>query len=82
MSEKSIEGYDGKCPLCGSIDGTIVQGADGKYRNTCRVMGCPAFYLPCPRVGFDTADDCRNPFETEYIKSGARVSDYLGKEVE
>lgn len=67
--KKNLVGYDGKCPLCGSIDGTIIQGNDGKYRNMCRVMGCPAFYFPAPAVGFDTADDCRNPFETEEVQA-------------
>jgi hypothetical protein len=55
--ERTFAGYDGKCPVCGSGDGTIIQGADGKYRNLCRVMGCPLFYHPAPAVGFDTADD-------------------------
>lgn len=83
MSEKKPSpavGYDGKCPLCGSTDGTILQGADGRYRNMCRVMGCPAFYRPTPAVGFDSADDCRNPFESEYVKRGVRVSEYLNGE--
>lgn len=82
MNEKEktgAVGYDGKCPLCGSSDGTIIQGPDGKYRNLCRVMGCPGFYRPAPAVGFDKADDCRNPFETEYVKNGVRVSEYLGR---
>lgn len=77
--KKGAVGYDGECPLCGSCDGIIVQGTDGKYRNMCRVRGCPAFYTPAPAVGFDTADDCRNPFESEYLKKGVRVSEYLGK---
>lgn len=80
--EKGAVDYDGKCPLCGSSDGTIIRGADGKYRNMCRVMGCPAFYLPAPAVGFDSPDDCRNPFETEYVKKGVLVSEYLGKEAQ
>lgn len=41
-----MDGYDGKCPICGSTDGMIGKGHDGKFRNMCRVMGCPAFYIP------------------------------------
>lgn len=69
-NEKVFAGYDGKCPVCGSGDGTIIQGNDGRYRNMCRAMGCPLFYIPAPAVGFDTADDCRNPFDTDYLKAG------------
>lgn len=81
MSDKrmpEITGYDGVCPICGSRDGTIIFGQDGRYRNICRVMGCPAMYCPSPAVGFDSADDCRNPFETEYLKSGeVTVENYI-----
>lgn len=69
-NEKNIVAFDGHCPVCGSRDGLIVQGPDGRFRNVCRVMRCPLMYIPAPAVGFDTADDCRNPFETEYLKSG------------
>lgn len=68
----NIMGYDGVCPVCGSKDGMIVHASkgDGKYRNMCRVMGCPAFYMPSPIVGFDTVEDCRNPFESALFKAG------------
>lgn len=69
MSE--IVGYDGACPICYSGDGTIIKGEDGRFRNMCRVMGCPAMYVHAPAVGFDTAEDCRNPFDTDYLKSGS-----------
>lgn len=85
MNEKEktgAVGYDGVCPLCGSIDGTIIQGADGKYRNMCRVMGCLAFYRPAPAVGFDNPDDCRDPFNTEYVKKGVTGGEYLGLEAD
>ena len=68
--ENNFAGHDGRCPVCGSGDGTIIKGADGRFRNMCRVMGCPLFYCPAPAIGFDTADDCRDPFETEYLKAG------------
>lgn len=82
--ERIFAGYDGKCPVCGSADGMIIEGADGRFRNMCRFMGCPLHYLPTPAVGFDTADDCRNPFETEYLKAGAvSLGEYItGKKAE
>lgn len=81
---KKPAGYEGKCPLCGSGDGTIIEGPDGRFRNICRVRGCPLWYKPAPAVGFDTADDCRNPFETEYLKHGTvTVGEYMtGKKEE
>lgn len=66
----SIVNYDGVCPICGSVDGMIIQGKDGRYRNMCRVNGCPAKYLPAPAVGFAAEDDCRKPFDTDYLKGG------------
>ena len=71
MAENApIVGYDGKCPLCGSFDGTIVRESDGKFRNICRVMGCPAFYRPAPFEGHSSIDDVRNPEASELIKNG------------
>ena len=69
LNDKTPAGYDGRCPVCGSSDGTIIQGRDRRFRNICRVMGCPLYYTPAPGVGFDTADDCRHPFETEYLNA-------------
>lgn len=83
-NEKNFAGYDGMCPACGSGDGIIIQGKDGRFRNFCRVMGCPLMYLPAPAVGFDTADDCRNPFETAYLADGSvSIREYkTGKKTE
>lgn len=67
MADSSI-GYNGVCPLCGSVDGMIVKGADGRFRNICRVMGCPAFYQPAPFEGYTTEDDARNPYDSDLIK--------------
>lgn len=73
-----IVNYDGVCPICGSVDGTIIRGKDGRYRNMCRFMGCPAMYHHAPAVGFDTEDDCRHPFDTSYLKDGTvTVQEYL-----
>ena len=71
--------YDGVCPICGSRDGMIIQSGDGKYRNLCRVMGCPAMYLPAPLVGFDKIEDCQNPFDSELITNGITIGEYIGK---
>lgn len=67
--ENNVEvvGYNGKCVLCGSSDGMIQKGQDGKYRNICRVMGCKAFYRPAPYDGYDFQNDVSNPFETKLI---------------
>lgn len=82
-NEKAFESYDGKCPICGSGDGLIIEGLDGRFRNLCRNINCPLFYKPVPAVGFDTADDCRNPFETEYLKHGTvTVGEYMSGEKE
>lgn len=72
--------YDGVCPLCGSRDGTEIKGKDGKFRNLCRVMGCPAMYKPLPLAGYSSAEDAANPFESDIIKAGMTVSQYLGGE--
>lgn len=82
--KKTALGFDGVCPVCGSIDGMIIHGNDGKYRTMCRVMGCAAWYKPCPQIGFDTEEDCRNPFDSEYLKDGTvSVAEYvLGKKME
>lgn len=73
-----IVDYDGVCPICGSKDGIIIRGKDRRYRNLCVVMGCPAMYRPSPAVGFDSEEDCRNPFDTEYLKSGTvSVQEYI-----
>ena len=45
----------------------------------CRVMGCPAMYKPLPPVGYDSAEDAHNPFESAVIKKGMMVSEYLGR---
>lgn len=84
MENKNPVGYDGVCPVCGSVDGMIIFGNDGKYRTMCRVMGCPAMYRPCPIIGFDAIEDCRNPFDSEYLKDGTvRVEEYVsGKNAE
>ena len=77
-NEKTVVGYDGVCPICGSSDGMIINGKDGKYRTMCRVMGCPAWYKPSPYIGFASEEDCRNPFDTEYLKDGTvSVADYV-----
>ena len=69
----NIMGYDGVCPVCGSTDGMIVHASkgDGKYRNMCRRIDCPAFYMPAPIVGFDNVKDCRDPWESDYFKNNA-----------
>lgn len=79
MSNEIFVRFDGVCPLCGSRDGTVVKGEDGRYRNMCRVMGCPAMYKPLPPVGYDSAEDAHNPFESAVIKKGMLVSEYLGR---
>ena len=71
-----MDGYDGKCPICGSTDGMIGKGHDGKFRNMCRVMGCPAFYRPAPAVGFDTIEECRDPWSSTYLKDRETMSAY------
>lgn len=50
MEDSNIVRYDGVCPICGSQDGMVVKGKDGKYRNICRVMGCDAMYKPTPFI--------------------------------
>lgn len=76
---KTVVGFDGVCPVCGSIDGAIIHGKDGKYRTMCRVVICPAWYKPCPAIGFDTEEDCRKPFDSEYLKDGTvSVEKYVG----
>jgi hypothetical protein len=82
--ERTFAGYDGRCPVCQSGDGLIIEGADGRFRNMCRVMGCPLYYCPAPAVGFATADDCRKPFETEYLTKGpVTLNEYrTGKKAE
>lgn len=79
-----IVDFDGVCPVCCSIDGMIIRGKDGKYRTMCRVMGCYARYKPCPIIGFDSIEDCRNPFDSKYLKDGTvSVEEYVsGKNTE
>lgn len=73
-----IVAYNGVCPICGSTDGTIFRGEDGRFRNICRVLGCPAHYKHAPYVGYDTEDDCRHPFESNYLKDGTvTFAEYL-----
>jgi hypothetical protein len=84
QSDKTVVGFDGVCPICGSIDGMIVFGKDGKYRTMCRMMNCPARYKPSPRIVFGTVKECENPFESEYLKDGnVTVEEYiLGEKVD
>lgn len=78
MEDMGIVGYEGCCPVCGSSDGMIVKGQDGKYRNICRFLNCRCFYIPAPAIGFDTVEDCKNPYETDYLKAGTvTVGEYL-----
>ena len=77
MSESNIVRYDGVCPICGSQDGMVIKGADGKYRNICRVMGCPAMYRSAPFAGFDSPDEAVNPWETALVKSEITVGEYI-----
>ena len=56
-----IVGSDGRCLLCGSTDGSIIRGFDGKYRNICRARVCLAWFWPAPRKGYDTIEEARNP---------------------
>ena len=78
MNNTRIVGYEGRCPICGSSDGIIVKGEDSLYRNVCRVLGCPCYYKPAPAEGFTFKEDCENPFETDYLKSGTvTVGEYL-----
>lgn len=69
--------YDGVCPICGSRDGIIVLGDDGKYRNICRVFNCFAHYIPTPSIGFENENDCRNPLETSLVKNGISYEEYI-----
>lgn len=78
-NKASIISYDGVCPICGSMDGIIQLDPDGKYRNICRHFNCYARYSPAPAVGFESEDDCRHPFDTEYLKGEISVGEYLGK---
>lgn len=81
--ESAIVGYNGQCPLCGSADGMIQRGSDGRFRNICRVMGCKAYYRPAPFDGYDTQEDAANPFESALLKEGINVWQYLhGKDSE
>lgn len=68
-NEKNIAGYNGRCPICGSGDGMIIRGKDDRFRNVCRVMGCPFFMCPTPAVGFESAEDCVDPRVTKYFKN-------------
>ena len=68
-TKNNIVGYNGQCPICGSIDGMIIEGKDGRFRNICRVINCPCGMLPAPAVGFDSKEDCGDPWETEYMKN-------------
>lgn len=70
--------FDGVCPICGSFDGMILRGQDFKYRTMCRMFECPARYKPLPHIGFNTIEECRNPFESEYLKDGnVTVEEYI-----
>ena len=76
--ESSVVGYNGKCPICGSADGMIQKGTDGRFRNICRVMGCPAFYRPAPYDGYEAKDEAANPFESSlFAVDGMTVKQYL-----
>ena len=75
-----VVGFNGVCPLCGSSDGMIIKGNDDRYRNMCRVLGCKAWYIPAPAVGFEKENDCREPFETDYLKSETvTIGEYIGR---
>lgn len=69
--------YDGTCPLCGSGDGTIVKGADGRFRNICRVLNCSAHYIPAPAVGWDTDEIAHNPWGQPLLTKGITVGEYI-----
>ena len=78
-NENSPIDYDGHCIFCGSEDGTIVKGPDGKYRNMCRYMGCPVFYRAVPVFGFDTVEECRDPANSPAVKGvEMTVGQYIG----
>lgn len=73
-----IVSFNGVCPLCGSSDGMIIRGNDGRYRNICRVFRCKAWYIPAPATGFEKESDCRRPFASEYLTSETvTVREYL-----
>ena len=75
--DKTVVGFNGVCPICGSSDGMIVKSADGRFRNMCRVMGCPAFYRVAPTDGYSTQEEAANPFESELFKDGITGEEYL-----
>lgn len=77
MEDSNIVRYDGVCPICGSQDGMVVKGKDGKYRNICRVMGCDAMYKPTPFVGYDKPEDAANPWDTDLVRNGITIGEYL-----
>lgn len=72
-----IVSYVGVCPLCGSQDGMVQKGEDGRYRNICRVLGCKAYYRPAPFDGYDTQKDAENPFDSPLLLSGCTGMRYL-----
>lgn len=78
MGDSSVVGFDGVCPVCGSKDGMIILFGDGKFRTICRVIECPVWYKPSPLIGFDSKEDCQNPFDSEYLKDGTvSVGEYV-----
>ena len=81
--DSPIVDYHGVCPVCGSSDGMIVKGNDGKFRTMCRNLSCPLWMAPAPAVGFDSEGDCREPFETEYLQGDVTIHEYkTGKKLE
>lgn len=73
-----VIGYNGLCPICGSGDGMIQEGYDGKIRNVCRFMGCPAMYKPAPFEGYNDVKFAIDPFSSELLSKGdCTVEKYL-----
>lgn len=72
-----IVAYDGQCAVCGTFDGMVQRGSDGRFRVICRRMGCPAYYLPSPHEGYPRIEDTVAPFDSELLSHGCTVERYL-----
>lgn len=78
MKEDIFAAYDGVCLFADLRTEWSYKDRTGNTAIFAAFLNCRCFYTPAPAVGFDSVEDCRNPYESDYLKSGpVTVGEYL-----
>lgn len=75
---RSSDVYAGKCPICGTMNASVLQSGDGKWRMVCYTPTCAAWLRACPPEGFEELEDAKKPMQCAAIWQKT-IREYIGR---